>query len=259
MLHGCTQNPDDFAAGTKANDIADSLHAYVLYPAQAQSANMQKCWNWFQPADQRRNEGEPSLIADMTRHVMSEHAIDPKRVYVAGLSAGGAMAVTMATTYPDLYAAAGVHSGLPHGAAHDMMSAFSAMRSGAGQGDSVGTTFVPTIVFHGDRDTTVHPCNGAHVIEQSKTLAPAQTAAGRPIPELPPRVETGQVPGGHAYTRTIYPDADGASLVEHWVVHGAGHAWSGGDSAGSYTDPKGPDATREMMRFFLDHPQVSRH
>lgn len=259
MLHGCTQNPDDFAAGTNANELAEEQHAYVLYPAQAKVANMQKCWNWFQPADQVRDQGEPSLIAEMTREVMSQHAIDPKRVYVAGLSAGGAMAVTMATTYPDLYAAAGVHSGLPHGAAHDVMSAFSAMRQGSGSSASVATVFVPTIVFHGDSDSTVHPCNGEHVIEQSRILAPVKVASGQAAPVSPPKVERGQVPGGHSFTRSVYPDADGATLVEHWVVHGAGHAWSGGSSAGTYTDPLGPDATREMLRFFLDHPQRARH
>jgi len=178
---------------------------------------------------------------------------------VAGLSAGGAMAVTMATTYPDLFAAAGVHSGLPHGSAHDVMSAFSAMRSGSGTGSSAATAFVPTIVFHGDRDSTVHPCNGAHVIEQSKTLAPSKTDSENSMREQPPRVEKGQVQDGHAYTRTTHVDAAGLSLVEHWVVHGAAHAWSGGSPAGSYTDAKGPDATREMLRFFLDHPLVARH
>jgi poly(hydroxyalkanoate) depolymerase family esterase len=261
MLHGCTQDPDDFAAGTNANAVAEQHGAYVLYPAQAQVNNMQKCWNWFQPGDQQRGQGEPSLIADMTRDVMAQYAIDPAHVFVAGLSAGGAMAVTMATTYPDLYAAAGVHSGLPHGAAHDMMSAFSAMRSGPGKSATVGTVFVPTIVFHGDKDTTVHPCNGDEVIAQSKTLAPVTVAQGQPAPDRPPSIEKGRAAGagGHGWTRTIHRDASGATLVEHWLVHGAGHAWSGGSAKGSYTDPKGPDATSEMLRFFMDHPQRARH
>ncbi len=261
MLHGCTQDPDDFSAGTRMNELAEEQVFLVAYPAQSPAANQSKCWNWFQAGDQQRDRGEPSIIAGLTRQIVANHSVDARRIYVAGLSAGGAMAVTLGMTYPDLYAAVGVHSGLPHGVAQDLPSAFAAMRSGKGDGTRRcrgGTAGVPAIVFHGDRDTTVHPCNGDEVIAQC-----APTHAGReatPADGRTPRVsvERGQVPQGHAYTRTIYHDSEGNPLVEQWLVHGAGHAWSGGSPRGSYTDPKGPDATLEMLRFFDQHPQGER-
>ena len=251
MLHGCTQSPDDFAAGTRMNVIAEEQTCLVVYPAQASNANPAKCWNWFRPSDQRRGQGEPALIAGITRQVMRDHVVDPRRVYIGGLSAGGAAAAVMGSSYPDLYAAIGVHSGLACGAASDVPSAFAAMRdgefsslstfAGAGAGAEPGLT-VPTIVFHGDSDTTVHPRNGHHVIAQSTRAASAQT-----------QVHRGRIPGGHCYTRTLHIDTSGRTVVEHWEIHGAGHAWSGGSPAGSYTDPRGPDAAREMLRFFLEH------
>jgi poly(hydroxyalkanoate) depolymerase family esterase len=251
MLHGCTQNPDDFATGTRMNALAEEHTFLVAYPAQAQNANMQKCWNWFQAADQQRGRGEPSLIAGITNQVVDEYNVAEGRVYVAGMSAGGAMAAIMGATYPDLYAAIGVHSGLAPGAAKDLSSAFTAMRQGgpvtASQKPSDGarTQIVPTIVFHGDRDTTVHPRNGDRLL--------AHLDGGRN--GTSPRVKTrqGQVPGGYRYTRFTYHDADGRSLVERWSVHGLAHAWSGGSYPGSYTDPKGPDASAEMVRFFEQH------
>ena len=251
MLHGCTQSPDDFAAGTRMNALAEELSCLVVYPAQATSANSSKCWNWFRPGDQRRDEGEPSLIAGITRQIMEDYAVDPQRVYVAGLSAGAAAAVTMGMAYPDLYAAVGVHSGLAYGAANDVPSAFAAMRRGTAAGSRPGSAFrtdghrevVPTIVFHGDQDRTVHPRNGDLVIEQAR--------AGVTL-DLQTRVEHGRVPGGHSYSRTVHADTRGRAILEHWVIHGAGHAWSGGSAVGSYTDPRGPDAAREMVRFFLE-------
>ena len=243
MLHGCTQSPDDFAAGTRMNFLAEEQNCFVVYPEQPSGANQAKCWNWFRTGDQQRGGGEPSLIAGITRQIMRDHAIDPKRVYVAGLSAGGAAAAIMGATYPDLYAAVGIHSGLACGAASDLPSAFAAMRQGNASG-AIGKAGspVPTIVFHGDRDTTVHPNNGDRILEQS-AKATSPTA----------NVLRGRVPDGHAYTRTILTDAGGRAISEHWNIHGAGHAWSGGSPAGSYTDPRGPDATREMLRFFLEH------
>jgi poly(hydroxyalkanoate) depolymerase family esterase len=241
MLHGCTQSPEDFAAGTRMNLVAEELGCLVAYPAQPSSANANKCWNWFSPDDQGRDRGEPSLIAGITRQILRDHPVDPDRVYVAGLSAGGAAAAIMGAAYPDLYAAVGVHSGLPHGAARDLPSAFAAMRQGAAGGRSPGT--VPVIVFHGDRDTTVNPVNGDAVLAQTVASAPG----------LRRTVRRGQVPGGHAYTLTVHADPSGRAQCEHWAVHGAGHAWMGGSPSGSYTDPRGPDATREMLRFFLEH------
>ena len=246
MLHGCKQSPDDFARGTRMNALAEK-HGYVVaYPAQAQGRNASKCWNWFRSQDQQRGQGEPALIAALTRHLVREHGLDARRVYVAGLSAGGAMAAVLASTYPDLYAAIGVHSGLPSGAAHDVPSAFAAMQRGAGTQARMDP--VPAIVFHGDRDKTVDPRNGAAVVAQCMGDAPAKVASGSGAPR--PTVERGSAPGGRSYTRTTFRNADGSVAAEQWLVHGAGHAWFGGDPGGSYVDPSGPDASELMLRFF---------
>ena len=265
MLHGCTQSPDDFAAGTRMNALAQEEGFLVLYPAQAPRSNAHKCWNWFAVGDQRRGQGEPALIAGMTRHVIETHAVDAARVYVAGLSAGGAMAAILAREYPDLFAAAGVHSGVAAGAAQDVASAFAVMKSGpsgatarplkprstarAGA-DTTQQPTAPVIVFHGDADGTVAVVNGEAVIA---------AALGADAGEAPvARAETGSA-NGRTFERTVWHDAGDAatSRAEHWVVHGAPHAWSGGASAGSYTDASGPDASREMLRFFLEHPKAT--
>ncbi len=238
MLHGCTQNPDDFAAGTRMNALAESSGMLVAYPGQSKAANPSACWNWFDPKDQRRSAGEPSIIAGLTQEIMAAHNVDPARVFIAGLSAGGAMAVIMGATYPELYTAIGVHSGLPYRSASDVVSAFAAMR-----GDSrsvMPTAPKRTIVFHGDADRTVHASNGMHIAgeehrENTAAFAATQNASA----------------GGRAYTRTVTRDRDGLPAVEHWLIHGGGHAWSGGSPAGSFTDPQGPDASSEMVRFFL--------
>jgi len=243
MLHGCTQNPDDFAAGTQMNAVGEERNCFVLYPAQTKSANPSQCWNWFKRAHQRRDKGEPAIIAGMTLEVLKRYGVDARRVYVAGLSAGGAMAAVMGAAYPDIYAAIGIHSGLPVGSAHDVQSAFGAMRGAQAASSSAAAAgrVVPAIVFHGDRDATVHPRNGKQVATQ---------CADRHDETLDVVVQRGQVPGGHAYTCSVYKDAAGRTVLEHWEVHGAGHAWFGGSPRGSYTDPNGPEAAREMMRFF---------
>ena len=268
MLHGCTQSPNDIAAGAQMNMLAEENIFLVAYPAQAQGANTNKCWNWFKASDQQRGRGEPSLVAGITRQVIDEYNVADRQVYVAGMSAGGAMAAIMAETYPDLYAAVGIHSGLAPGAAHDMPSAFAAMHQGEpatprrdvpmGTATGASARIVPAIVFHGDRDKTVHPRNADHLLEHycPAKLTGSQAEASGSTPRG--TVRQGQVPGGHAYTRTTYRDAGGRTIAERWTVHGLGHAWSGGSSSGSYTDPKGPDASAEMVRFFNEHPQRER-
>ena len=282
MLHGCKQDPDDFALGTRMNALAQEQGFFVLYPAQAPRSNAYKCWNWFAPGDQRRGHGEPALLAGMTRHVMATHAVDADRVFVAGLSAGGAMAAILAREYCDLYAAAGVHSGLAAGAAHDAASAFAAMKSGStaalpGSWPGLGTVAptvplaawprpapvevddrlqasrgAPLIVFHGDADSTVNLLNGSHVVDSALGAEAWQSTRDGPD-------TAGAAVGRRLYTRTVYHPAGAApetpSRVEHWIVHGAGHAWSGGDASGSFADAAGPDASREMLRFFAAHPR----
>ena len=242
MLHGCTQNPDDFARGTRMNEHASERDFLVLYPAQAQHANASRCWNWFKHNHQRRGKGEPALLAAMTQDVMSRYGIDPRRVYVAGMSAGGAMATILGDAYPELFAAVAVHSGLPTGAASDATSAFEAMRRGVQVASMPPARAAPpVIVFHGDQDTTVHPINGHHIVAAHSAAAAA------------PQRERLRSENGRDYTRALYRDAGGHVTAEHWTVHGQGHAWSGGSPNGSYTDPKGPDATEEMLRFFFAH------
>lgn len=250
MLHGCTQSADDFAAGTRMNFAAEARGCFVVYPEQPQAANASKCWNWFRSGDQNRDQGEPALIAGITRQVMQEHSIDPRCVYVAGLSAGGAAAAIMGEAYPDLYAAVGVHSGIACGAARDLPSAFIAMRGQLGlnsmDGQRAGHRLIPTIVFHGDLDHTVHPSNGANVI--------ARATAGVRLSGTTVRKQTSS---GHDYSHSVRRDAQGRAVLELWELHGAGHAWSGGSPAGSYTNPNGPNATEEMLRFFLEHQGAS--
>lgn len=252
MLHGCTQNPDDFAVGTGMNRLAEEHGFIVAYPQQPSSANPSACWNWFNGADQTRDRGEPAIIAGITRKIMAEYEIDEGHVYVAGLSAGGAMAAILVAAYPDLYAAAGIHSGLPYGSAADLPSAFAAMRGGADpagtrpkRSRSKGTSGrVRTIVFHGANDKTVHPSNAEAI------LADARAAVSTPTQET----QHDGAAGGRAYIRTVIADPSGVVHAEHWAIEGLAHAWSGGSPEGSFTDHRGPDASREMLRFFLEAP-----
>jgi poly(hydroxyalkanoate) depolymerase family esterase len=248
MLHGGTQDADDFAAGTRMNNFAEEHGFFVAYPVQCRSANTSLCWNWFKPEDQRRGAGEPSIIAGITEEIVAEFEIDPQRVFIAGLSAGGAMAAVMGATYPDLYAAAGIHSGLPYQCATDLPSAFSAMRGDTGpkrrkrraNPASDNSLRTPTIIFHGDADHIVHASNAAKMVE---ALAKTGDTVQRVV-----------VPSssGRTYTRVVTRDQTGTAIIEEWLIHGSGHAWSGGSLEGTYTDPRGPDASREMLRFFLD-------
>jgi len=245
MLHGCTQQADDFALGTEMDEIANRNGVIVLYPEQSKQDNPNGCWNWFQQSHQQRNLGECAILADMVRTLSAKHGVTSDQIYVAGLSAGGAMAVVLADQYPELFQAVGVHSGLPAGQAKDLPSALKLMSRGrAGSSSARPGTVTPTIVFHGTADRTVNEVNGQDVFS---------TAVGRAASQsLPLQTETGQK-AGRSYTRTVCPKKTGQPLHEHWAVHGAGHAWSGGNPAGSFADPAGPVASSEMMRFFLSH------
>jgi poly(hydroxyalkanoate) depolymerase family esterase len=217
----------------------------VLYPEQTNGANPSACWNWFDAAHQGREQGEPAILAGMTREVLREHGGDPARVYVAGLSAGGAMAAILAAAYPELYAAVGVHSGLPVGSAHDLMSALNAMKGARGKKTQAAAQPVPAIVFHGDCDATVHASNGEAVLRQfTGNVAGNSAGMGAGSAALRETEERGNDGKGRSHTRTTLADDAGRPLAEYWVLHGAGHAWSGGSAAGSY-------ASREMLRFFL--------
>ncbi len=248
MLHGCKQNPDDFSAGTAMNAVAEAHGLIVAYPSQPSSANTASCWNWFNPANQVRGSGEPAIIAGITRAIVSEFAIKHRRVFVAGLSAGGAMAAVMGETYPDLYAGVGIHSGLAYGSANDVMSAFAAMRGdpsiaprAKGSASSRAEHRVRTIVFQGTADRIVHPSNADRIIAQAAADVPSHCSRQERV-----------FANGRSYTRTIVADADGTPVVEYWLIEGAGHAWSGGHPSGSYTDASGPRASAEMVRFFLN-------
>lgn len=253
LLHGCKQNAQDFARGTAMNALAGQQQCMVLYPEQISSANAARCWNWFDPGHQQAGHGEPGMIAALTQKVLASNGdgpqADPQRVYLAGLSAGGAMAALVTGLYPGLFAALGVHSGLAAGAAQDLMSAFSAMRNGAKGRTSAA---LPTIVFHGSADTTVHPDNGKHITDAA--LAALKTS-GLILAESKSSVSSAS---DQPTERLVYRAADGTPYVERWLVDAGLHAWSGGNAAGSYTAPGGPDASAAMLAFFLQHKKNQR-
>lgn len=239
MLHGGMQTADDFAAATRMSELAQEHGFLVAYPEQVTSANPMRYWNWFKPADQARGAGEPSILAGIVAEIAAEHAVDRDRVYVAGFSAGAAMAAVLGAAYPDVFAAVGVHSGLPQGCASDLASGLAAMR-GAPRVRALDRP-VPVIAFHGDADPTVAADNAVRVVEQFS----GGQVRGDTLVERGP---------GRPATRVVVR-RDGVAVGELWTVHGSGHAWSGGVAGGSYADPAGPDASAEMVRFFVDHPR----
>jgi poly(hydroxyalkanoate) depolymerase family esterase len=244
MLHGCKQDPDDFAVGTGMNALAEEEGLIVVYPGQTSSHNASSCWNWFRPGDQMRDRGEPAILAGLTQELAKEFGVGRDRTFIAGLSAGGAMAAIMGETYPDVFAAIGVHSGLAHGSANDVISAFAAMRGDAGRAPTVAsnpTQFVRAIVFQGRADHTVHASNAERIMAMATSRMESQDA----------QASHGRSSDGRSFECKVVKDGAGRTVAECWMIDGAGHAWSGGDARGSYADPKGPDASREMVRFFL--------
>lgn len=244
MLHGGQQDAADFATGTRMNTQADQHNFLVVYPEQSRTANPNGFWNWFRPEDQRAGAGEPAILAGTTRQVMAEHNVDPGAVFVAGLSAGGAMAAILASAYPDLYTAVGIHSGVPAGAADDLHSALTAMMLGSATDKVAGTP--PLILFHGDRDTAVNVSNAEHLVAARLAAEPTGT-----VPVTAATTHDGN-DTVRPFELTEYTNDDGKVFLESWIVKGGGHTWFGGDTAGSYADAKGPDASAEMVRFFLD-------
>lgn len=246
MLHGCKQDPDDFAAGTRMNALAERHGFYVVYPEQTRRANGSNCWNWFEPTQQHPEGEEPGVLAAIISDIAATHAVDLDRVYVAGLSAGAAMAVILGQTHPEVFAAVGAHSGLPKGAAHDIPSAFAAMQSrGAARAHGTPARAVRTMVIHGDADATVNILNGATIAGQAVA---AHEHSGARLQRQP---ATTFERGGRRCTVAVVCDPLGHPLVEEWVIHGGGHAWTGGDPSGSFVDRSGPDASAELVRFFL--------
>lgn len=262
MLHGCTQDPDDIARGTRLNELADEKSVLVAYPEQPEAANPKKCWNWYDPAHQKRDQGEPALIAAITRQVMADYRVDAGRVYVAGISAGGAMAVTLAFSYPDLYAALGVHSGIALGAATTVVEALAAMQGRSAALPVLASTAkaamgtraraIPAIVFQGGTDAVVNSRNAEQLVSQlsaAQGREPGQEANAA-------AEEKGISQAGYHYRRLTHGNGD--ATVELWLVEELGHAWSGGSAAGTFTDSRGPSATTELLRFFLAHPRSSQ-
>jgi poly(hydroxyalkanoate) depolymerase family esterase len=264
MLHGCTQTPDDSATATQFNAVADKNNFLVVYPEQTKAANPLKCWNWFDSSHQARGQGEPSLLAEVINHVEASYKVDSRRVFVAGFSAGGAMAIIMGATYPELFAAIGVHSGLAYGAATNLNGAMPAMAKGGGDAARLGKLafeamgdkkhLMRVILFQGAKDGAVATVNADQVITQW-----AQTndyiddgKDNDSVDDVADKTTEGVVAEGYSYKKYVYNDSSRKPLMEKWIVPDMKHAWSGGTGGASYTDPKGPNAAQEMWRFFSE-------
>ena len=252
MLHGCTQDPDQFATGTKMNDVAEAHGFFALYPDEPASAQALKCWQWFDPAHQMRGSGEPAELVALVDHVAEKYAVDGTRTYAAGLSAGAAMTVVLGATYPDRFSAIGVAAGLEYAAATSLASASTAQLDGgpdpAAQGKLAamamagGARPVRVLVFHGTSDAIVAPVNGDQVATQWRDT---DALLGAPVPMSADSTTMDTIPGGRSYTTTRW-----GQWVQKVAVDGMGHAWSGGDASGSYTDPEGPNASELAWQFF---------
>lgn len=266
MLHGCQQDPDDFATGTRMNEHAEQHTFLVLYPQQPKALNPQRCWNWFLAANQERARGEPAEIADLIEHVCQQYTVDRGRIYAAGISAGGAMALILAATYPDLVAAVGVCAAVPYRAATTVSSALRTMRRGGNRQRSSGRAVyeamgnyqrtMPLILFHGTADRTVSPVNAQQIVVQWTELNRLTSNGMARTDSALPSETTEALINGRGVTRRRYDSSDGLTLIETYVIEGMGHSWPGGQPQGSFTDPEGPDASALMVAFFLNHPMV---
>jgi poly(hydroxyalkanoate) depolymerase family esterase len=258
VLHGCTQSANVIRQLSRFDQLAEAKRFIAVFPQQPSSANYQSCWNFFQDAQTHRDSGEPALIAGITDWVQQHYTVDAKRTYVAGLSAGGAMASVMGATYPDKYAAIGVGSGCEYAATATCAGYKSADPTTAAQAafKAMGSYArpMPVIAFQGDKDTTVPPVNADQLVQQWQLTAALAGGDSTPALSNPSSTEKGQVPGGRAYTVKHYDDAQGRQLVEYWTVHGMTHAWSGGCGCEKYADPQGPDESAAMYAFFKAHP-----
>lgn len=259
-LHGCTQTADGFRSLTRLDDLAAARGFIVLFPEQSKSANSFNCWNWFQTQHMQRGAGEPSIIAGLTDEIRLSYAIDPHKIYVTGLSAGGAMANVMGATYPDIYAAVGVGSGCEYAAGAPCAGYKSADPELAGhqayQAMGSRARVLPFIVFQGDNDTTVPPTNADQAVRAAQVAGDwaDEGAENGSIPTAPMKSSFGQVSAGRAYTLRNYSDGHGHELGQYWLVKGMGHAWSGGNPAQQYADATGPDESAAMYDFFMAHP-----
>ncbi len=263
MLHGCKQDALVFAEGTRMNQLAERHDFIVLYPEQSRQANPLGCWNWFDPAV-LKGAGEAAALARIVRSVMKRYPVDPTRIYVAGMSAGGAMACVLAARYGSLFAACAIHSGLMYRAAASPLAAGSAMRRGSASSavetaresalaSRTSAAFVPTLVIHGAHDETVRPVNADQIVEQSLTLAEYESQPPKPLVATAERRVAGS---RRAYQLNDYA-RDGRIVLRKIIIEGLDHAWSGGDERHPFNDSQGPDASQliwEFLREFRRRP-----
>lgn len=256
VLHGCTQTADDVADASQMDALADEKGFVAIYPEQSAASGLNRCWEWWETGNQTRDSGEPKDIAGAVAAIVDARGLDPERVYVAGISAGGAMSVVLGATYPDRFAAIGVLAGIEYGGASALSEVYATSMNGGpdpkAQGERAHAAMgsyarvVPALVIHGDADGVVAPVNGTQVAAQwlrTNTLVLGDAAIGEPT--------TTSGEAGYPFTHTVHASrARGGSIVEHILVKGLGHAWPGGRAGGSFADAKGPDASRTLWAFF---------
>ena len=262
-LHGCSENAEQFRQVTRFDELAEAKNAIVVFPDKSSYADSTSCWNWFKTSHMQRGTGEPALIAGVVDKVRQNYAIDDRRIYATGLSAGGAMASVMSATYPDVFAAAGVGSGCEYAAGASCAGYRGIDPEDAGQRayQAMGTQAreVPVIVFQGDQDKTVPEVNAEQLVQQWQATDDWADDGARnsTIPADPVKVkDPAPSGGGHTYTVRDYADGQGNELIQFWVVHGMGHAWSGGCDCEAYADTNGPNESAAMYAFFMSHPRL---